>query len=308
VTDRRQRPGSTPARVIRRTVGLLLFFLVVEYLVLPQIAGVRRSTSWHTRTWGSSSPAPCSRPPPSWPTRGSPGTCCPGPAALASGRCFRIDLATLSVSHLVPGGAAAGGTLGYRLLGQAGLNGGDTAFALATQGIGSAVVLKALLWIGLVISSPLRGFDPLYGAAAVAGALLIGGFGLVILLLMKGEERAARILRVVARRAPFLHEEAAPRLVKQVADRLRTLLTDRDLLFSAIGWAAANWLLDAASLWVFVLAYGSRVDIDALLVSYGLANVLAAIPLTPGGARGPGGRAHLLWSGSARRGVRPSWG
>src|SRR4029453_17616376 len=38
---------------------------------------------------------------------------------------LRIDLATLSVSHLVPGGAAAGSTLGYRLLGQAGLDGGD---------------------------------------------------------------------------------------------------------------------------------------------------------------------------------------
>jgi uncharacterized protein (TIRG00374 family) len=61
------------------------------------------------------------------------------------------------------------------------------------------------------------------------------------------------------------------------------LIADRRLLYSAIGWAAANWLLDAASLWVFLWAYGSRVEIDGLLVSYGLANVLAAIPLTPGG-------------------------
>jgi uncharacterized protein (TIRG00374 family) len=270
--------------VIRRTVGLLLFFLVVEYLVLPQIAGVRRSASLlaHARVGfivagavlEATAIAAYARL--TWdvlPMASRPGLW----------TVLRIDLATLSVSHLVPGGAAAGSTLGYRLLGQAGLNGGDTAFALATQGIGSAVVLNMLLWIGLVISIPLRGFDPLYGTAAVIGALLIGGFGVLILLLMKGEERAARILRVVARRAPFLHEEAAPRLVKQVAARLRALIADRDLLFSAIGWAAANWLLDAASLRVFVFAYGSRVDIDALLVSYGLANVLAAIPLTPGG-------------------------
>jgi hypothetical protein len=73
------------------------------------------------------------------------------------------------------------------------------------------------------------------------------------------------------------------RLVHRVAARLRALVADRGLLYSATGLAAANWLLDAASLWVFVLAYGSRVDVDALLVSYGLANVLAAIPLTPGG-------------------------
>ncbi|MGH9115553.1 MAG: lysylphosphatidylglycerol synthase transmembrane domain-containing protein, partial [Acidimicrobiales bacterium] len=44
-----------------------------------------------------------------------------------------------------------------------------------------------------------------------------------------------------------------------------------------------NWLLDAASLWVFVGAFGHWVNPDGLLVAYGLANVLAAIPLTPGG-------------------------
>jgi len=196
---------------------------------------------------------------------------------------LRIDLATLSVSHLVPGGAAAGGTLGYRLLAQAGVEGGDTTFALATQGIGSAVVLNVLLWIGLVVSIPLRGFNPLYGTAAVAGALLIGGFGVLILLVMKGEERAAKMVNAVARLAPFLREDAASLLVHRLAARLRALISDRGLLYSAIGWAAANWLLDAASLWVFVWAYGSGVELDALLVSYGLANVLAAIPLTPGG-------------------------
>jgi uncharacterized protein (TIRG00374 family) len=199
------------------------------------------------------------------------------------GTVLRIDLATLAVSHLVPGGAAAGSTLGYRLLEQAGVQGGDAAFALATQGIGSAVVLNVLLWIALVVSIPLRGFDPLYGTAAVVGAGLIGGFSLLILLLTKGEVRAARVLRTVARHVPFLDEGTVHRLVHRLADRLRTLLGDRQLLFSAIGWATANWLLDAASLWVFVWAFGDRVGIDALLVSYGLANVLAAIPLTPGG-------------------------
>src|SRR5207248_2954912 len=49
------------------------------------------------------------------------------------------------------------------------------------------------------------------------------------------------------------------------------------------GWAAANWLLDAGSLWVFLYAFGFRAGPAELLVAYGLANVLAAIPVTPGG-------------------------
>ncbi|HRE02720.1 MAG TPA: YbhN family protein, partial [Ilumatobacteraceae bacterium] len=49
------------------------------------------------------------------------------------------------------------------------------------------------------------------------------------------------------------------------------------------GWAAANWLLDAAALWVFLRAFGGSLSIDGLLVSFGLANIAAVVPITPGG-------------------------
>ena len=68
-----------------------------------------------------------------------------------------------------------------------------------------------------------------------------------------------------------------------MADRLQVLLRDRRLLINALVWAAANWLFDAASLWVFLFAFGKAVFPVDLLVAYGLANILAAIPITPGG-------------------------
>ena len=48
-------------------------------------------------------------------------------------------------------------------------------------------------------------------------------------------------------------------------------------------WAGLNWLLDAASLWAFVAAFGHFVDPIELFAAYGIANVLGAIPITPGG-------------------------
>ena len=48
-------------------------------------------------------------------------------------------------------------------------------------------------------------------------------------------------------------------------------------------WAAANWLLDAACLLVFIAAFHDYVSPINLLVAYGLANILAVIPITPGG-------------------------
>lgn len=196
---------------------------------------------------------------------------------------LRIDLSTLAVAHVVPGGSAAGAALGYRLLGATGVSPTDAGFTLATQGLGSAVVLNVLLWLGLVVSIPLRGFNPLYGTAAVLGAALLAFFALVLLGLTRGEDRAARLLCRAAGRTRLLDADRVSHGVHRVAARLREMSADRALLARATGWAAANWLLDAASLWIFVLAFGHRMGPDGLLVAYGLANVLAAIPITPGG-------------------------
>jgi uncharacterized protein (TIRG00374 family) len=48
-------------------------------------------------------------------------------------------------------------------------------------------------------------------------------------------------------------------------------------------WASLNWLLDAACLWVFIWSFGRVISPIDLLVAYGLANILAAIPITPAG-------------------------
>jgi uncharacterized protein (TIRG00374 family) len=204
----------------------------------------------------------------------------PGPSLLTL---VRINLTTLAVSHVVPGGTAAGTGLGYRLLTDNGVQGADAAFGLATQGMGSALVLNALLWLALVVSIPLRGFNSLYLVAAGIGVVLLAAFGVLVGLLTRGEARAARTLQAVAHRLPFVDEAKVVALVRRLAERLREVARDPRLLRRAVAWAAANWLLDAGSLWVFVAAYGSLVSPDALLVAYGLGNVLAVIPITPGG-------------------------
>ncbi|MCU1374810.1 MAG: hypothetical protein JWO68_2096, partial [Actinomycetia bacterium] len=86
-----------------------------------------------------------------------------------------------------------------------------------------------------------------------------------------------------ADKLPFLEGEGVARVLARVAVRLRALAADPHLLARAIGWASLNWVLDAASLWVFLAAFGHRMSLDGLIISYGLANVVAAIPITPGG-------------------------
>lgn len=201
---------------------------------------------------------------------------------LSSLRLFRIQMSTKALSSIVPGGSAAGSALGYRLMTLSGVPGPDAGFALATAGLGSAVVLNLLFWAGLLVSIPIRGVNPGYATAAVAGIVLMVIAGALVVGLLEGQHTAERVIRWIARRMK-LSEDRASAGVRQVAARLEDLVADRGLLLRVGGWAAANWLLDAAALWVFLRAFGESADIDALIVAFGLVNVLAVIPITPGG-------------------------
>ncbi len=195
---------------------------------------------------------------------------------------FRIQLSTRALSSLVPGGSAAGSALGYRMMVASGVPGPDAGFALATAGLASAVVLNFILWAGLVVSIPLRGVNPVYGTAAIAGIILMGIAVAIIFGLIEGQERSEKILRSVARRLR-LNEDRAGEAVRHIGGRMQELAADRALLRRLVFWASANWLIDAAALWVFLRAFGGSVPLDGLIVAFGLANVLAAIPITPGG-------------------------
>ena len=196
---------------------------------------------------------------------------------------FRIDMSTLAVNHVLPGGTASSTGLGYRLLTSHGVSGTDAGFAMGTQGIGSAVVLNVLLWSALVVSIPIDGVHRGYVSVALVGVLLLLIFAALIYLLTKGEAVAARVLRAAARPIPHLKGDQVEAVVRQIGARLRVLGSDRALLRRSVAWATANWLLDATSLWCFVAAFGRFVNPVDLFVAYGVGNELAAIPLTPGG-------------------------
>jgi uncharacterized protein (TIRG00374 family) len=276
-------PGCVHRSVRRAVLGLLAAFVVVHF-VLPQVAGARHALDVLGRVE------------PAWLVAGTvvellsvvayaqltrsllPAGQRPGLGAL-----FRITVTTLGVSHIVPGGSAAGMSLGFRLLTEAGAEADDVTFALGSQSLGSALVLNLILWLALIVSIPARGFNPLYASAAAVGAVLFSVIGAAVLLATKGEDRAVGLLCRTVGRTRLVDVDALARLLRGVAERLRAVLADRTVLRRALLWAAVNWLLDAAALAIFIAAFRGWVGVDGLLISFGIANVLAAIPITPGG-------------------------
>lgn len=263
---------------------LLAFALVVHLFVIPQIGGARRALhvvgsidpilitlvvtleagALAVYAWLTRSLLPASHRP---------------RFAIVLG----AVLASTGANHVVPGGAATTAAVNYRLLGRAGVPTDDLAFALGTQAIGSAVVLNVILWCALVVSIPVSGFQPLTGTAAAVGAILISVVGLAVVSMLKGRDRFADVVARVAGHLPRVRAEDVRRALLRVADQVGALAADRRRLAAVSTLAAANWLLDAAALWVALAAFGPSPGVIGVLVAYGLANVMAAVPVSPGG-------------------------
>jgi hypothetical protein len=140
---------------------------------------------------------------------------------------LRVNLAGLAIGHVVPGGAAPSGALAYRIFSELDVPKDTSAFGLAAQGAGSAVVLNILFWIALVISIPLNGINPAYGFAALAGVFLLMAFFGTVFLITRGQKRADSWLRVMARHIPALNPDKISELLVKVAGRINLLIKSR---------------------------------------------------------------------------------
>jgi uncharacterized protein (TIRG00374 family) len=269
---------------VKRVVSVIAFAFVIHVFVVPQIGGARKALS----VLGSLNPAlvalavvlefaaymSYAR---------LTQLLLPAETRPGLGVSFGTVMASTGISHVVPGGVATTGAVNYRLLGNAGVPADQLGFALGTQAIGSAVVLNVLLWAALVVSIPTSGFQPIYATAAAVGAVVIVMFAVGVITMLRGREAFASKVGQVAGCVPKLDRHAVEETMLKLADQVSGLADDRHRLRLVVGFAGANWLLDAAALWVMLSAFGNRPGVVGLLVAYGLANVMAAVPVSPGG-------------------------
>lgn len=195
----------------------------------------------------------------------------------------RMDLATIAVSHAVPGGAAVGTALGTRLLTSRGVPTLSAGFVKVTQGALSQCLLQLLLWGALALAIPVHGTSPLYVTATIVGGatLLLVGFAVWLLIARPG--LPAALLARWGRRLPPRVMRQAQRGLSAVPAHLRALGADRRRLAWMCAWSMANWIFDAAALWLCVRGFGFSLGYVELIVAFGLAAVLASVPITPSG-------------------------
>src|SRR4051794_1855208 len=196
------------------------------------------------------------------------------------------QLASGALGRVVPGGAAAAAALQYRMLAQAGLQ-------RAT--IATGLTAGSLLLLGALAALPLLAVPALVAGRAIPRGLLnAGAFALVVFAflfsvgaLLMVSDRAigwvgravTSVMRRVRRKRP------AP---EDLPERLRA---ERDLIRGTLGhkWPAAvaaalgRWLLDFLTLLAALEAVHARPRLTLALLAYCTAQLLAQVPITPGG-------------------------
>jgi putative heme transporter len=201
------------------------------------------------------------------------------PAVISS------QLAGNALSKIAPGGGAVGGALQYRMLVRAGLPG-----ARAVRGLTAVNLLTFAMVLAmpvLAVPAILRGgvSRDLLEAAAMGLAVFVALFGVGVLLIAS-DRALAWVGRIVQRARNRLRRRSEP--LRRLPERL---LRERDRIVGTLGprWKRAlaatsgRWAFDYATLLAALAAVGSQPRPSLVLLAFCAAQILAQIPITPGG-------------------------
>lgn len=195
-------------------------------------------------------------------------------------RMVPITLASNAVALSIPAGALVAEGYVFRQYRRVGASRVGAAWAEVSAGAIAFAALAAVAFAGaLMVGGGLR--DILIGPLAV---VLIGST-LAALLFRRTDLLAklvGRAIRLTNRHAPESIRDRLRRAHKAVREMSDICPPRRVWALGALA-AAANWVLDTFVLASAILAIGLHVPWSALLVVYAAAQILAELPITPGG-------------------------
>ena len=195
------------------------------------------------------------------------------------------QLAGNALSKIAPAGGAIGGALQYRMLLESGTRPGRTATAITAVNLLTFAVVLALpiLAIPAFLTG---GVDPDLVAATLIGLGILGFLVAAGVALLAFDGPMAWLGRQVQRLRNAFRRGAEP--LHTLPDRL---IGERDRLLEilgprwgrAVGGSVARWAFDYASLVAALAAVGSTPSPLLVLLAFCTAQVLAQVPVTPGG-------------------------
>ncbi|MCL9758199.1 flippase-like domain-containing protein [Frankia sp. AiPa1] len=194
------------------------------------------------------------------------------------------QLASNSISRIIPGGIAVGGAVQFRMLSRAGCDPVSAGFALtAVSMVTTSIVFSLPLFVlpALIFGQPAP-HD--LTTAAWLGGVVFAVLAVIGLVLARSDGAVRLLARLLARLARLarrpIDAELADLLLIRRDEVLRSL---GRRLPAAVLVAAGKWGLDYLALLAALAGAGQHPRASLVLLAYVAASVLAMIPITPGG-------------------------
>lgn len=202
-------------------------------------------------------------------------------ARLNLGWLYLLTLANDAIALSVPGEPAVSSAYRYRQYRRRGVESAVAGWSILTLMIAQAVGLCLVLIVGVVVALATRAYAPGLVATVV---LLIVVLGASAVLLRRNAmiRLMAALLGAVRRVTGHPRGDLSARL-DGLLDEMRAVRLSRGGQLTVVCWATSAWLFDALCLLAAFASVAAPIPWRGVVLAYGLAQILAVLPLAPGG-------------------------
>ena len=197
-----------------------------------------------------------------------------------------VVMATFLVSHVVPGGSAAGTAVNVQTMRGKGVPASKSGTAVVLTTLISDVVLFVIFAAGLAYSVTKGSVPVAYVAVALTFVPILAGLAALCIVAAYRPALAESIGRWLGARAHAVRRSVDPDTVahsaRHLSQQARRVLTPRALRTELL-LSAANWSADIGVLYLFFRAVGHHQHLGAVVVAYSIGNLISVIPITPSG-------------------------
>jgi hypothetical protein len=205
-----------------------------------------------------------------------------GHVSLSLGTMVEITLAGNAIAATLPGGVAWAAAWAFGQLRRRGVDRFLRVWVFLVAGAVSSFALFLVVAVGIEVAGGRGPVAGLRWAAVGLAAIPVAGLAAALVGRWRRLQRVeARLASLVERRVPA--GRMAVRGWRSLVDRFDTVHLSPQHWAEVLGLAILNWLYDGAVLACSLLALHVGVPWRGLFVIYGITQIAAAIPITPGG-------------------------
>lgn len=204
-----------------------------------------------------------------------------GGARLRWGALYAVTVANDAIALSVPGEPAVSGLYRFRQYRRRGASAAASAWALLTVIVAQAIGLSLVLVVAIVVALVAGGHDVSVGVTAVSLVVVVGAA-----VVLARRELLTGLLEGVVRLARRVSGHPRGRVGARVDATLASMRQIRmgaGATGAAVGLAAGLWLCDGLCLLAAFGAVGAPVPWRGFLLAYGVSQIVAALPVVPGG-------------------------